>query len=93
MIQDFAIAARIPRKFYEDKEFYPHGLHSIFEYELEKAGATRIAGPLAAREIEFGYWDIDDDGRWVTQSKESRWWSLAIIRVVGPAVPGGENAG
>jgi len=90
MIQQFAVTARVPCEFYQDPEFYPHCLHAIYEWELEKAEAVRITGPIKADEIEFGYWDIDAD-RWVAQSKDSRWWELAIIRLSGPAVPGGED--
>jgi hypothetical protein len=85
MIKQFAVAQKIPRSYYEDPEFCPQILHSVYEYELDKAEAIRIAGPIKADEIEFGYWDIDED-QWVPLPKSSRWWELAIIRLSGPAV-------
>ena len=79
----FAVAAKIPRNYCEDPDYFPECVHVIYEWELEKAGGVRLSGPLRLRFLEFGYWDIDGNGEWVPESNS---WLVAIVLLTGPAV-------
>lgn len=79
-----AVMTRIPREYYEDEGYYPACLHEIYAYELARVGAIRLEGPIRIKEIEFGYWDIDAN-QFIVVQKSSKWWELALVRILGPA--------